>query len=185
MPDAVDRIILVIGHLGEQIRAAVGTEALGRDVVYVEQAPLNGTGGAVLQSAGALRSDTFLVVNGDDIFCEPDLQALAAAGRSYLVQNLVFPRRMAACAFDREGVLTGFEMRDAKSLGTVICGAYCLGRDFLNSPPAPVPGIPGELSLPHTLVAMAGSYRAIPARLWLPCGSRDEIAYAERVVAGF
>src|SRR5690242_14118031 len=70
MPDAVDRIILVIGHLGEQIRAAVGTEALGRDVVYVEQAPLNGTGGAVLQSAGALRSDTFLVVNGDDIFCE-------------------------------------------------------------------------------------------------------------------
>jgi len=62
----VDRVVLCLGHLGEQIRAAVAAAALpGLAVSYsFDGATLLGTGGA-LRQALPLLGEEFFVLNGD------------------------------------------------------------------------------------------------------------------------
>jgi MurNAc alpha-1-phosphate uridylyltransferase len=62
----VDRVVLCVGHLGEQIKAAVGDgRALGLEVEYsFDGRELLGTGGALKQALPMLGSD-FFALNGD------------------------------------------------------------------------------------------------------------------------
>ncbi len=62
----VERIVLCVGHLGEQIRHMVGHgQALGLSIEYsFDGRKLLGTGGA-LRQALPLLGDSFFVLNGD------------------------------------------------------------------------------------------------------------------------
>lgn len=62
----VDRVVLCVGHMGEQIRVAVGDgRALGLQVEYSFDGPeLLGTGGALRQALPMLGRD-FFALNGD------------------------------------------------------------------------------------------------------------------------
>jgi MurNAc alpha-1-phosphate uridylyltransferase len=62
----VDRVVLCVGHLGEQIQAAVGDgRALGLQIEYsFDGRELLGTGGALKQALPLLGSN-FFAVNGD------------------------------------------------------------------------------------------------------------------------
>jgi NDP-sugar pyrophosphorylase family protein len=62
----IRRLVLCLGHLGEQVRACVGTgQAYGMDVRYSFDGPqLLGTGGAIRQAAPLL-GETFWVLYGD------------------------------------------------------------------------------------------------------------------------
>src|ERR1700742_601567 len=62
----VERVVLCVGHLGEQIEAAAGDgRRFGLSIEYSSDADrLLGTGGA-LRRALALLGDEFFVVNGD------------------------------------------------------------------------------------------------------------------------
>jgi NDP-sugar pyrophosphorylase family protein len=73
----VERIVLCVGHLGEQIRSAVGDgAALGLDIGYsYDGDTLLGTGGAI-KRALPLLDERFLVLNGDSYLHCP-LEAIA------------------------------------------------------------------------------------------------------------
>src|SRR5687767_10381320 len=62
----VERVVLLIGHLGEQIEKAVGEgESFGLEVTYSQDPPeLAGTAGA-LRMALAQLGERFLVLYGD------------------------------------------------------------------------------------------------------------------------
>jgi NDP-sugar pyrophosphorylase family protein len=62
----VDRVVLCVGHLGDQVKAVVGDgRALGLTINYsFDGSELLGTGGA-LKQALPLLGDTFFVLNGD------------------------------------------------------------------------------------------------------------------------
>ncbi len=62
----VERVVLCVGHLGEQIKAAVGDgRALGLAIDYsFDGGELLGTGGA-LKQALPLLGERFFVLNGD------------------------------------------------------------------------------------------------------------------------
>ena len=84
-------VVLVVGHLGEQIRDAVGDGSdFGLDVSYVDEGDeLHGTGGAlrVALDRGAL-ADVFGVLYGDSYLpteLAPIWEAFAAAGRPALM----------------------------------------------------------------------------------------------------
>jgi len=85
----IDRVVLCVGHLGEQIQRLVGDgRELGLKVDYsFDGNPLRGTGGA-LKHALALLGNSFLVLNGDSYLpCAlADIQAAYhAAGRLALM----------------------------------------------------------------------------------------------------
>jgi MurNAc alpha-1-phosphate uridylyltransferase len=88
----VDRVVLCIGHLGDQIRAAVGDgRTLGLAIDYsLDGAELLGTGGA-LKQALSLLGDKFFVLNGDSYLpCSfvPIQSAYEAAQRPALMTVL-------------------------------------------------------------------------------------------------
>jgi N-acetyl-alpha-D-muramate 1-phosphate uridylyltransferase len=62
----VDRVVLCLGHLGEQVQAAVGDgRMLGLAITYsFDGSELLGTGGALKRALPMLR-DSFFVLNGD------------------------------------------------------------------------------------------------------------------------
>jgi N-acetyl-alpha-D-muramate 1-phosphate uridylyltransferase len=62
----IERVVLCVGHLGEQVRAAVGDgRALGLSITYsFDGTPLLGTGGAIKQALPLL-GEHFFVLYGD------------------------------------------------------------------------------------------------------------------------
>lgn len=71
----VQRAVLAVGYMHELIERHFGSRYRGCEIAYsVEHEPL-GTGGALLQARSAVRSATFLVLNGDTYFAVP-LKAL-------------------------------------------------------------------------------------------------------------
>jgi bifunctional UDP-N-acetylglucosamine pyrophosphorylase/glucosamine-1-phosphate N-acetyltransferase len=74
-----ERVVVVVGHEAEAVRAAVGD-----DVEYVLQAEQHGTGHAVLQAERALReADEVLILNGDlTLVTADELRSLLARHRA-------------------------------------------------------------------------------------------------------
>jgi NDP-sugar pyrophosphorylase family protein len=70
------RIILCVGHLKEQIIAHF-SDRHDADFLFSEETAPLGTGGAIKNGERLIRSDPFLVMNGDSI-CRVDLRALLA-----------------------------------------------------------------------------------------------------------
>jgi NDP-sugar pyrophosphorylase family protein len=183
LPDNLERIILVVGHLGAAIHDAIGPWSNGRPVVYVEQNPLNGTGGAVQQARKHIRSELFLVLNGDDIFARSDLVELTKNGRAVLVAKKVLERPRYVWQIEGER-LRRLKLQPSGYVGYETTGAYCLGHESLEAEPVPLPGKPEEASLPHIISQLAERfiYRPVEASFWLPCGSPEEVRQAEHAL---
>ncbi len=64
----INRIIINLHHLGGVIKAHLGDgSAFGVDILYSEEDPLLGTGGAIVNVEHLLGDDTFVTVNADTI----------------------------------------------------------------------------------------------------------------------
>lgn len=183
LPDSVDRIILIVGYLQEKIREACGAEWNGRPIEYAVQTELNGTGGALRAIRPLIRSDRFLVLNGDDLYSREDLSRLTETERGVLVLERRLHKEMDTWGVEN-GRLAGLGSTPAGSVGNVNIGAYLLGREWFETAPTRVPGKDTEWSLPHALPQLFDRcrYRAVPAAFWMPCGTPEEIESAERAV---
>ncbi|MFA6429852.1 MAG: sugar phosphate nucleotidyltransferase [Patescibacteria group bacterium] len=180
LPDVVDRVIIVVGYLQDKIREQVGTRWNGREIVYVVQDPLDGTGGAVRRAQSEIRSERFLVLNGDDLYAKEDLARLASAERGALVYRMRMPALWQMWRVE-SGRLVAFDRVPADTEAWMNINAFTLGQEFFETEPVPVPGKEHEQSLPHALPQLFSRYpyQAIPATFWMPCGTLEEIQQAE------
>ncbi len=98
------RVVVVVGHLGDQVRDAFRERAAGGRLVFAEQRELLGTGHALAQAESAVKAafqagedGTVLVLNGDGPLLRPQtlrrmLEAQGdAAGMSVLVASVTDP----------------------------------------------------------------------------------------------
>jgi mannose-1-phosphate guanylyltransferase len=67
MPKKVDRVILAVNYMADDIRAHLRTVDLGVEVVVVEEDEPLGTGGAFRNALDEVTSDTFIGFNADHI----------------------------------------------------------------------------------------------------------------------
>jgi NDP-sugar pyrophosphorylase family protein len=76
----ISRVILCVGHLGEQIKGRIGNGiSLGLDVQYSFDGPrLLGTGGAIKKALGQIDAPAFFVLYGDS-YLECDYSAVQRA----------------------------------------------------------------------------------------------------------
>src|SRR5262249_10642735 len=86
LPPAVDRVLVVVNYLAEQIEAYLRSQKHRAEAVAVRQEVPRGTGDALRSCRGHLQSDTFLVLNGDDLYGAADLEELARQPAGLLVQ---------------------------------------------------------------------------------------------------
>src|SRR3989338_4000947 len=84
LPDEVGEVIMIIGYLGEQIRAYLGETYRGRSIRYVEQKNLDGTAKALWEAKPFLKGK-FLVLMADDIYGKEDIEKCLRHKQAMLV----------------------------------------------------------------------------------------------------
>ena len=138
--NGIDRALLLVSYLGEQIEQFFGSgDRLGMNVTYAyEPSPL-GTGGALKNALGRLEGE-FVVLNGDtflDIdyaapvadFRRKKPSAMIVAGRGWVpvVNNL---------AVAEDGLVTSYRKRHPEGMTHTDAGAIILTRQVLDDIPA-------------------------------------------------
>lgn len=186
LPDEVDRIILIIGYLGEQIRERIGSSYRGRSVEYVQQDVLNGTGGALRCAEPMIRSDRFLVLMGDDLYAADDLAHLAKHDKAILCYRGAASGSIDGIQLDEQKRVCGFYRPEAGAETVLNTGAYALDRHWFATKPVLVPGKTNEWSLPHAipqLIDLGHPIYAIEASFWMPVGTHEQLAQAEALLS--
>ncbi len=177
LPSTVTEIFVVVGYLGDQIRAAIGDAFDGKTVRYVTQDPLDGTGSALHLLKDDLHGK-FLVVNGDDMYGADDLNHLVARDLAVLVAPTEDANGSTAIV-DETGKFVEIRNSEVAAPRLRVCGAYVLDGRFFDYPLATVTVHDKiEYSLPHTIVAMARDHAITTevATHWQPVGTHEELA---------
>jgi NDP-sugar pyrophosphorylase family protein len=147
----IRRVILCLGHLHDKVLAHLAARAPGAAleiVPCVEQAPL-GTGGALRNAVGLLRSDPILVLNGDSLV-DADLTAFLSFHRqhgaraSMVLAAVADASRFGAVQVDSRDAVVAFHERPAPGtvpVGSdrpvlVNAGVYLLARELVDGIPA-------------------------------------------------
>src|SRR6478609_4853493 len=87
----VDRLVVVVNYLAEQIEEYLGTQKHVRTWLTVRQETPRGTGDALMSCKGAVTADRVMVLNGDDLIGRADLQRLAAVPMGILAHPVDKP----------------------------------------------------------------------------------------------
>ena len=154
-PKEIDEIILVIGYYGEKIQAAFGEELKGRKITYVTQTELNGTGGALWATKDLLK-DKFIVLNGDDLYVEKDLEKCIRHEWAILVLAVSELGSAANVTVNEAGDIQEIIEKEKHSggPGRANAGAYMLDRRVFDYPLVKRPKSE-EYGLPQTIVQAA------------------------------
>jgi NDP-sugar pyrophosphorylase family protein len=184
LPDSITSVIIVTGYRGEQIQNYFGKTAFGREINYISQDPINGTGTAIHSAKPFLTSERFLVVNGDDLYTKEDLTTLASLQRGILAWQSGSDTAN-GLTLNSLGNLEG--MTDpGQSSPLVNCGAYLLDQNYFHYPLEEIIVHEKiEYSLPHTLAKQAGdeSVEVAYAHFWQPIGTPEQLTQAEKMLS--
>jgi UDP-N-acetylglucosamine diphosphorylase / glucose-1-phosphate thymidylyltransferase / UDP-N-acetylgalactosamine diphosphorylase / glucosamine-1-phosphate N-acetyltransferase / galactosamine-1-phosphate N-acetyltransferase len=180
LPNTISSLTIVIGYLGEQIRARYGETIGHRQVTYITQTNLNGTGGAIALAQPDIHGPT-LVVNADDIYTAHDLERLSRQRLAILATKT---RASVASPLKATWLRRWQGFTPASSGGKNVwqnCGAYVIDQRYFANKPISIPvRNQTELSLPHTLAKLAEQTPVylVPATRWLPVGTPEELRAA-------
>jgi UDP-N-acetylglucosamine diphosphorylase / glucose-1-phosphate thymidylyltransferase / UDP-N-acetylgalactosamine diphosphorylase / glucosamine-1-phosphate N-acetyltransferase / galactosamine-1-phosphate N-acetyltransferase len=187
LPEEVNEIIIVINHLGDQIKNYFGNEWKGRKIKYVVQEKLNGTGGAV-QICKDFVKGKFMVIMGDDLYYKKDLANLVKEELAIMAKDFDNAERFGIFETDEQGNLTNIiESPHGFKSGLINIGAYVLNEKFFDCEMVPKKAGDIEFGLPQALAKMAEQYpvKIIRATHWLPIGFPEDITKAEEALDKF
>lgn len=184
LPRSISRVHIVTGYLGEQIQQHFGDSWQKLPITYSTQDPLNGTATALMTAKGFTDQD-FLVLNGDDIYAQPDLEKLAQSPSWAMLCIETTQVLSGAVQISASHDIVGLMPDNSNEKKWLNCGAYKLDPSFFFLPPVTIQTHAGaEYSLPHTLAQEANTtpIRLVPASRWLPIGTPLELAKAEQIL---
>src|SRR5262249_40380916 len=125
LPLAVDRVLVVVHYLAEQIEAYLQQQTHFARWLAVRQEEPRGTGDALRSCREHIRSDRFLVLNGDDLYGAIDLASLAGCSAGLLVQPVDEPKRFGIAFLRADGTLDRLvEKPDLEGRRLANTGAY-------------------------------------------------------------
>jgi NDP-sugar pyrophosphorylase family protein len=172
LPRAVDRILVVVHYLAEQIETFLQSQKHFAQWAVVPQGEPRGTGDALRRCRELIRSDRFLVVNGDDLYGARDLAELAECPAGLLVHPVDEPRRFGIAFLRPDGSLERLVEKpplDGRQLANT--GAFLFPRDVFATELCL--SARGEYEITDYVTALAGQrpVRVVRARFWLPIGT--------------
>ncbi len=174
LPPAVNHVVVVVHYLAEQVRDYLRGQRRFRDWHTVHQAEPRGTGDALRSCRDHLRSDRFLVLNGDDLYGAADLAALADCSAGLLVHPVDEPRRFGIAFVRPDGTLERLvEKPDLDGRRLANTGAYLFPREVFDIPLELSPRGEYEITDYVSKLAAMEPVRVVEARFWLPIGTLD------------
>lgn len=174
LPREVDRVLVVVHYLAEQIKHYLQGQAHFQQWSAVPQGEARGTGDALRKVQDLIRSDRFLVVNGDDLYGARDLTELARTPAGLLVQPVDEPRRFGIAFLRADGTLERLvEKPDLDGRQLANTGAYLFPKNVFDIPLAL--SARGEYEITDYVSALAARqpFHVVQARFWLPIGTID------------
>jgi bifunctional UDP-N-acetylglucosamine pyrophosphorylase/glucosamine-1-phosphate N-acetyltransferase len=172
LPKEVDRVLVVVNYLADQIRAYLQTQKHFASWLAVTQEEPRGTGDALLRCQKVIDSPRFLVLNGDDLYGARDLQALARCPAGLLVHPVDEPRRFGIAFLRTDGTLDRLvEKAPLQGRQLANTGAYLFPREvFANELTV---SERGEYEITQYVSALTKQMpvQAIQASFWLPIGT--------------
>ena len=183
LPPAVDRVIVVINYLQEQVEAYMQAQSIFQNYVLVQQPKPLGTGHAIQMCEPHLHSDAFMVINGDDLYSADSLGALAAQPLAILSASRDNSAQWGVLV-TRENSTLGF-IHEKPPEGTyplpvqVNAGAYKFDRRIF-SHPLPL-SVRGEYEITDyvTYLAKIADVSVVKSRFWFPIGTPQDLAAAQ------
>jgi D-glycero-alpha-D-manno-heptose 1-phosphate guanylyltransferase len=182
----IRRVVLCIGHLGEQIRAVFGSSYRGIDLVYSQEPSPIGTGGALRHALPLLGESPLLVMNGDS-YCAVDLgelwswHHLRSAPASLVAVDVADASRFGRIEVDRADRVIGFHEKSTDAIaGRVNGGVYLVAPELIARIPAG-----GPVSLEREVFPgwiEEGLYAFSANARFIDIGTPESFALAERFV---
>jgi bifunctional UDP-N-acetylglucosamine pyrophosphorylase/glucosamine-1-phosphate N-acetyltransferase len=182
LPPTVDRVLVVVNYLGEQIEGYLRSQVRMPSWVVVRQEQPRGTGDAVRACRGLVRSGRFLVLNGDDLFGAADLARLASCEAGVLVHPVDDPEKWGIAFLKPDGTLE--KLVEKPSLhGTMLAntGAYVFPPEVFDIELKPSPRGEYEITDYVSGVARRRPVQVVRANFWLPIGTVEAWQSAQDV----
>ncbi len=181
----VDRLIVVVHYLAEQIAAYMERQQHLRRWLLVEQGPPRGTGHALMCCRQAVTSPTLLVLNGDDLIGRSDLARLTAVpqGQGLLVCPVTTPEQFGIVFRRADGTLERIveKPQGLPAPQWANIGAYLLPRQVFELTLPLSPRGEYEITDAVTQLAAAAPLAVVEARYWLPIGTPQQWQAAQEM----
>jgi NDP-sugar pyrophosphorylase family protein len=172
LPSAVDRVLVVVHYLAEQLEDYLRTQRHAGQWLTIRQEQPRGTGDALRACRQHIRSDRFLVLNGDDLFGARDLAALARCPAGLLVHPVDEPRRFGIALVRPDGSLERLVEKpnlDGRQLANT--GAYLFPREVFDIKTSPSPRGEYEITDQVSFLAARRPVSVVQASFWLSMGT--------------
>ncbi len=187
MPDEVDEIILVVGHLGDMIRERFGDAYGGKRITYVDcPDPVGGTMYALALTKNIVEGK-FIATNGDDIHTKGDIDLCLRHEWALAVMSLTELGSASRVETDDEGNITSIIEANIHGGGSGLAGVglYVLDPRVFDVPQERLEGRT-EYGLPQTMVAAAKAFAislaAVPVSFCLHITRPEDLRNAEEVL---
>jgi NDP-sugar pyrophosphorylase family protein len=182
LPQSVDRVIVVVNYLAEQVEDYLRRQTHFKDWTTVRQAEPRGTGDALRSCREQVRSDRLLVLNGDDLYGAADLAALAECPAGVLVYPVDDPPKWGIAFVKPDGTLEKLvEKPKLEGRHLANTGVYLFPRQVFDIPLTRSPRNEYEITEYVTTLAGRGPVSVVPAKFWLPIGTVEAWQKAQDV----
>ncbi len=188
LPDDIDEVVVVVGYLGNVIQGYFGSRYKEKNITYVEQKEMNGTAGALWQAQSVLH-DRFLVMMGDDLYVQEDIEACIKDGDAWrlLVQEISEMHRAGSIELDENALITNIIEGDKnKEKGLASTNMYLLDTRVFSCPLVPKQPDSLEWGLPQTVVRGAKElgirFEPVFTDKWVQITSPKDLIHAAEIL---
>jgi NDP-sugar pyrophosphorylase family protein len=172
LPSSVDRVLVVVNYLAEQVEAYLRTQKHFAAWETVRQEVPRGTGDAVRSCKERVRSDRVLVLNGDDLYGAADLAKLASCSAGVLCHPVDEPKKFGIAFRKPDGSLEKLvEKPDLQGRMLANTGAYLFPRAILDRELKLSPRNEYEVTDYVSMLAAEQTVQVVEATFWLPIGN--------------
>ncbi len=174
LPRGVDRVVVVVHYLAEQVEAYLREQRHFKEWAVVPQGEPRGTGDALRRCREQVRSERFLVINGDDLFGAADLADLASRPAGVLVTEVQEPKRFGIAFLKPDGTLEKLlEKPDLPPPQLANTGAYVFPHSVFQIEIGLSPRGEYEITDYVTTLARQQPFHVVRSTFWYPIGTEE------------
>ena len=182
LPASVDRVVVVVHYLAEQVEAYLRQQTHFKEWAIVPQGTPQGTGDALRKCREHIRSDRFLVINGDDLFGAQDFAKLAECPAGVIVTEVQEPKKFGIAFLKPDGTLEKLvEKPDLPPPQLANTGAYLFPGEVFQIEIGLSKRGEYEITDYVSQLAAKQPFHVVPSTFWFPIGDEQTWQAAQKM----
>jgi NDP-sugar pyrophosphorylase family protein len=182
LPSQVDRLVVVVNYLGEQIEEYLKQQTHVKTAVTVKQTEPRGTGDALMSAKKLIQSDRVMVLNGDDLIGRSDLESLGSVSAGILTHSVAEPEAYGIVFRKPDNTLEKLveKPQGLASPQLANIGGYVFPKRVLDFQLPLSPRGEYEITDAVQMVSEQEPFHVVAANYWLPIGNIEQWEQSQR-----